>query len=160
MYHHCRFDFWCEYVPASAYYKKLTSLLAPEALLVEWQVGGDGVAVCCSVLQCVATCCSHTHMYRDGVAAGSRGLLGRVEGGWWWWCCSVLQCLAACCSMLQSHSYIPSRFSGGRRSYSVLQCVAVCCGVLQSHSYILSLPAVDRRASASATGGETRNIRV
>jgi len=36
------------------------------------------VAVCCSVLQCVAVCCSVLQM-----------------------CCSVLQCVAVCCSVLQ-----------------------------------------------------------
>ena len=61
------------------------------------------VAVCCSVLQCVAVCCRTialpfeifiSHVQRVAV------------------CCSVLQRVAVCCS--------------------ALQCVAVCCRVLQS----------------------------
>jgi len=38
--------------------------------------------VCCSVLQCVAVCCSVRHAILLGI-------------------CSVLQCVAACCSVLQ-----------------------------------------------------------
>ena len=60
------------------------------------------VAVCCSVLQCVALCCSVLRC----VAV----------------CCSVLQCVAVCCSVLQCVAV----------RCSVLQCVAVCCSVLQT----------------------------
>ena len=45
------------------------------------QVRVHGVAVCCSVLQCVEVCCSVLQC----VAV----------------CCSVLQCVAVCCSVLQ-----------------------------------------------------------
>jgi len=61
------------------------------------------VAMRCSVLQCVAVCCSVDFVYTD-----ARGLpicvsvVMRV-------CCSVLHCVAVCCS--------------------VLQCVVVCCSV-------------------------------
>jgi len=49
----------------------------------------QGVAVCCTVLQCVALCCSVLPVfaeasYQQGVAV----------------CCSVLQCVALCCSVL------------------------------------------------------------
>jgi len=75
------------------------------------------VAVCCSVLQCVAVCCirktvnrhvqGHTHMYAETPARVATHtdecvVLQRVAV-----CCSVLQCVAVCCS--------------------VLQCAAVCC---------------------------------
>jgi len=65
------------------------------------------VAVCCSVLQCVAVCCSATYpnnMYIYGQIFWTLGI-GDMS------LCSVLQCVAAC--------------------GSVLQCVAVCCSVLQ-----------------------------
>ena len=60
-----------------------------------------GVAVRCSVLQCVAVCCS----VLQGVAV----------------CCSVLQCVAVSCSVLQCVA----------ACCSVLQWIAVCCSVLQ-----------------------------
>jgi len=55
----------------------------------------------CSVLQCVAVCCSALQ------CAAVR--------------CSVLQCVAVCCSALQCAA----------ARCSVLQCVAVCCSALQ-----------------------------
>jgi len=66
------------------------------------------VAVCCSVLQCVAMC--------PCVAVCCSVLQSVVE------CCSVLQCVAVCCSVLQSVV----------ECCRVLQRVAVCCSVLQS----------------------------
>ena len=68
------------------------------------------VAVCCSVLQCVAVCCSLQCV----------AVLVRVF-------CSVLQCVAVCCSVVQRVAV----------SYSVQCCerVAMCCssceGLLQ-----------------------------
>jgi len=59
------------------------------------------IAVCCHILQCVATYCS---------------VLPHIAV-----CCSMLQCVAACCSVLQ-HVAVCSR---------MLQCVAACCSVLQ-----------------------------
>ena len=55
------------------------------------------IAVCCSVLRCVAICCSGLQC----VAI----------------CCSVMQCVAVCGSVLQCVAVC----------CSVLQCVAVCC---------------------------------
>ena len=79
------------------------------------------VAVCCSVLRCVASvlqCLAvinvpfawaiHTNQETKGVE------IHRV-------CCSVLQCATVCCSVLQCVAVC----------CSVLQCVAVCCSVLQ-----------------------------
>jgi len=60
--------------------------------------------VCCSVLQCVAVCCSVLQLEYglegSNVFDVSGGVCVAV-------CYSVLQCVAVCCS--------------------VLQCVAVCC---------------------------------
>ena len=74
-------------------------------------VGPYNVAVCRSVLQCVAVCCGgiigissvavnrwQLHLSIRLVALGPQCVAV---------CCSVLQCVAGCCS--------------------VLQCVAVCC---------------------------------
>jgi len=56
----------------------------------------------CSVLQCVAVCCSVLPcVWSILVPEGREPAM----------CCSVLQCVAVCCS--------------------VLQCVAVCCSMLQ-----------------------------
>jgi len=66
-------------------------------------------SVCCSVLQCVAVCCS--------VKANYSFLHAYVI--------SVLQCVAVCCSVLQCE---------GRLFFLTCvchQCVAVCCSVLQ-----------------------------
>jgi len=60
----------------------------------------EGLCGFCSVLQCVAVCCSVAVMY-------TRGFVGAAV------CCNVMQCVAVCCvccSVLR-----------------VLQCVAVCC---------------------------------
>jgi len=57
----------------------------------------DAFRLRCSVLQCIAPCCTVLH---------------RVAP-----CCSVLQCVAVCCSVL--HRVAPC--------CAVLQCVAVCC---------------------------------
>ena len=67
---------------------------------------------CCSVLQCVAVCCS---LLQSVVMLVNPGY-----GGWRCGCCSVLPCVAVCCSVLQCAAV----------SCSVLQCAAVCCSVL------------------------------
>jgi len=64
------------------------------------------VAVCCSVLQCVA----------DRHAPWHRRNLHSKSGGHHRECCSVLKCVAVCSS--------------------VLQCVAVCRSVLQSDTHL------------------------
>jgi len=89
--------------------------------------------VCCSVLQCVAVCCSVT------------------------W--SVLQCVAVCCSVLQcvaewlESAWLDNHYQKTIKSSvlqcvavccSELQCVAVCCGVLQSDA------ATQKRLSSQA----------
>jgi len=83
----------------------------------------SGVAVCCSVLQCVAliygySTCVYVKMLRVCVCRGLYHMLQFVEV-----CCSVLQCVAVCCSVL--HVCVC------RRLYRVLQFVEVCCSVWQ-----------------------------
>ena len=82
------------------------------------------VAVCCSVLQCVAVCCSVLQCAAC-VAV----------------CCSVLQCVAVCCSVLLMDVFVRSCKSlaeeeeaipsGVAALCSVLQRCAVCCSVVQ-----------------------------
>jgi len=61
-------------------------------------------AVCCSVVQCVAVCCSVLYTYGMQARGTKQYELHAVQCVAV--CCSVLQCVAVCCS--------------------VLQCVAVC----------------------------------
>ena len=66
-----------------------------------------GVAVCCSVLQCVAVCCSastNVHARMSLPHAMMSHLMHMRK-------CRVAVCVAVCCS--------------------VLRCIAVCCSVLQ-----------------------------
>jgi len=76
-------------------------------------------AVCCSVLQCVAVCCSGTAL-RCLDLGGLAKILEDALGSWRFVaeCCSVLQCVAVWCSVF----YVVC--------CSVLQRVAVCCSVL------------------------------
>jgi len=106
----------------------------------------------CSVLQCVAVCCSVLQRVTDGGVRlchmCARTLLH----------CSVLQCVAVCCSVLQfvavCCSVLQRVTDGGVRvchmcartllhcsvlqcvavCYSVLQCVAVCCSQMTEHA--------------------------
>jgi len=81
------------------------------------------VAVCCSVLQCVAVCC------RKGCLWDGRIEVETDRTG--------IMYVAVCCSVLQEK--VPLRWPNWSwdrpcRYYvccSVLQCVAVCCSVLQ-----------------------------
>ena len=68
--------------------------------------------MCCSVLQCVAVCCS-VLLFADPLVAAqaTQGRLKCVAV-----CCSVLWCVAVCCSVFQCVTV----------RCSVLQCVAVC----------------------------------
>jgi len=76
------------------------------------------VAVCCNVLQCVATHCGTFW----GGCPGHRLIRVAV-------CCSVLQYVAVCCSMLQSVWCSVLQCAVAR--CCVLQCAAECCSVLQ-----------------------------
>jgi len=91
------------------------------------------VAMCCSVLQCVAVCCSKKivaaqrklsrYMYSCNQCAQISMLQCAALRCSVLQCAavysSVLQCVAECCSVLQCVAL------------SVLQCAAVCCNVLQ-----------------------------
>jgi len=54
------------------------------------------VAVCRSVLQCVAVFCSESRVVASAAACKDAGVLQCVAV-----CCSVLQCVAVCCNALQ-----------------------------------------------------------
>jgi len=73
----------------------------------------------CSMLLCVAVCCSTTQ-YRVSVTDCSSS-----------WGLEVLQCIAVCCSVLQCADVFCSSLQCIAVCCSVLQCVAVCCSVLQ-----------------------------
>jgi len=75
----------------------------------------------CSVLQCVAVCCSVLLCVAGRRVTSHIHICVCVAV-----CCSLLQCVAECCFVLQEDE--------SRRIYLyvyVLQCVAVCCSVLQ-----------------------------
>jgi len=116
---------------------------------------GSDVAACCRVLQCTASCKSHTHTHTNAntlkrstrfycrsicwhiisathcntlqhtVACCNTGI-GAHEV-----CCSVLQCVAVRGSVLQCVARCCSVLQCVAVWCSVLQCVAVCCSVLQ-----------------------------
>ena len=76
------------------------------------------VAVCCSVLQCVAIGSTGELCRRRW-----QGVLRCVAG--------VLPCVAGCCSLLQFSQRASSGGEDGKVYCSVLPCVAVCCTLLQ-----------------------------
>ena len=67
--------------------------------------------MCCSVLQCVAVCCSVLQRHSRYNASQYIPDIERILRRYILEDIGVLQCVAVC--------------------YSVLQCVAVCCGMLQ-----------------------------
>jgi len=93
------------------------------------------VAMCCSVLQCVAALpCSIVGGPRETRDSQTTWRILQWVGV----CCSVLQCVAVCCS--------------------VLQCAAVCCNlyvvvsqegherlVIQKHLHVFELDVADRK---------------
>jgi len=118
------------------------------------------VAVCCSVLQCVAVCCSVCSVMRCvavccsalqcvAVCAVCCSVLQNVAE-----CCRVLQSVAVCCSVLQQGNHTHPRLILSRMRAAVccsvwqcvavccvlhmLQCVAVCCSVMQLQSVAAS----------------------
>ena len=72
-----------QYTKKSVYIKK-TGSKGDGAAMFEKDLGKD----VCSVLQCVAVCCSVPSLI---------WILARTSAV----CCSVLQCVAVCCSVLQ-----------------------------------------------------------
>ena len=84
------------------------------------------VAVCCSVLQCVAVCC------RQLVRIHPAGLCNICVIQCAAVCCSMLQRVAACCTVCCRHLIrVHPALQCVAECYSVLQRVAVCCSVLQ-----------------------------
>ena len=109
------------------------------------------IILCCSVLHCVAVCCSMLqHVYVTWLVHVTYSTFFKTLY------CSVLQCVAVCCSVLQcvavcwnvlqcvavccstymwcgSYKWHEAPFPRHYTAvcYSVLQCVAVCCSVLQ-----------------------------
>jgi len=98
----------------------------------------QGVAACCSVLQCVcvlwfvALCCVSYNVYPSAycclrvlrIGPAYCSVLQCVAV-----CCSVLRCVAVCCSMLQCVAEYVDAFVSF--ASALQQCVAVCCSVLQ-----------------------------
>ena len=101
--------------------------------------------MCCSVLQCVAVCC--TAIFNPTIFSPTKKDLSRSavccgvvlryvvaccsdirECHHW---CSVLQCVAVCCSVLQWYLRMPFNDATSQWVYQGQQCVAVCCSVLQ-----------------------------
>ena len=82
------------------------------------------VHVFCSVLLCVAVCCSVLYIcLRIRVCASDVQV-----------CCSVLQCVVVCCSVLQCvavYIHLFTHLCVYVWCTCLLQCVAVCCSVLQ-----------------------------
>jgi len=77
--------------------------------------------VCCSVLQCIAVCCSLSFdLQRNEYAALPSSV-----------CCSVFQCVAVCCSVLHYVVVCCSTLPYVAGCCIMLQCVAVCCIMLQ-----------------------------
>jgi len=109
----------------------------------------QGVAVYCSVLQCVAVCCSG---YRATTSSSIYYMCGAM-------CCIVLQCVAVCCSgyrattsssicymcgavccnVLQCVAVAIELLHLALYSTCVVQCVAVCCSVLQCVAVAIEL---------------------
>ena len=80
------------------------------------------MAVCCSVLQCVAVYCSVLQCGR-ALLQTSTDVLGSLS-----LCCSMLQCVAVCCSVLQRVAACRSSFA---REAHTLQHAATRCNTLQ-----------------------------
>ena len=94
-------------IVAEAFHYDAVQKLYPIFVTQAEHLISDWTTVCCSVLRCVAVCCSS--------AQAELLLSARTTV-----CCGVLRCVAVCCGML--------RFVAG--CCSVLRCVAVSCGVL------------------------------
>jgi len=78
------------------------------------------VAVCCSVLQCVAAE-NELQWWPDKMVIKVPGVAAR---------CSALQCVAVCCSVLQCVAAEMQDLDKMVMEASVLQCVVLCCSAL------------------------------
>ena len=91
-------------------------------------------AVRCSVLQCVAVCCSVLQPVRDALCLILNESCSQCVAV----CCSVLQCVAVCCSVLQPVRDVLCLIL----NESCSQYVAVHCSVLQCFALMLVLQCV------------------
>jgi len=101
--------------------------------------GDRYVASSCSVLQCVAVCCSVLLVNPSVHIAKFKGNFGDRYVAV---CCSMLQCDAACCSVLQCVAMC----------CTVLQCVALCCTVLHCVALLLVNPICTLLNSRASSG--------
>jgi len=79
----------------------------------------QSIAVCCSVLHCLAMSCRACRLLRISTLPSVVQSIAV--------CCSILQCVAVCCSILQCVAVC----------CSILQCVAVCCSVFYLAEVVL-----------------------
>jgi len=100
------------------------------------------VALCCSVLKCVAVCCRSTSIIRlkSKTWAHQHAKACSLSQ---WVCCNILQCVAVgwsglkwvavvavCCSVMYCVAVCCSSLHCVALCCIVLHCVAVCCGAL------------------------------
>jgi len=109
---HTHAHFWCVCVCVRYLFRSARRDMTRRSRIV------THLPLCCSVLQCVAECCSvlHWDMTRRSRIETHLPV-----------CCSVLQCVAVClqCVALRHDTSLSNRNS----SFTVLQCVAECCSV-------------------------------
>ena len=116
------------------------------------QVELQQVAASCSVLQCVAVCCSVWQLLSSDVSVSSRVAVScnKLQCAAVAVCCRVLQRVAASWGVLQCVAVAFERCLGLKQSCSELQqvvmfcgvsrCVAECCSDLQRVRFIGILP--------------------
>ena len=104
--------------------KELNRCVFAWCIHLNTEAGEGSNAVCCSVLQRVAVCCSSLQ------CTVCYSVLQRVAA-----CCSVLQCVAVCCRGATGRM-----FQFVTESCSVKQCDAVCCSVMQCTKSHVNLP--------------------
>jgi len=94
------------------------------------------VAVCCSVLQCVAAC----HVYPYEV------------------CCSVLQCVAVCCSVSYISEYMTTYAIVGLNLFDMKHSSSACCNTLQhAATHCPTLQHTATHCNTPQPTGETRH---
>jgi len=112
---------------------------APLAVSIPFSFTGTSVlqcvAVCCSVLPCVAVASQPAPLaISTPFSFTGTSVLQCIAV-----CCSALQFVAVCCSVIaaspclwpQAHPILIHRYECAEMFVAVLQCVTVCCSVLQ-----------------------------
>ena len=94
-------------------------------------------AVCCSVLQCVAVCCSADISY---IRWQTRVAVCRSVSQCVAVCCSVLQCVAVCWSVLQCVAWIYHIYIYSFYEYTWYIRIYVCIHVICIHVYMMYIP--------------------